>query len=347
MAPRKNTASGADDGDDKVQRDSTSDSAAIEFSPDALAQALLKAFKGVSASSKNARPHPDKLSDGKNPAFEDWLALMKDKFRFDAESYPTEEQRISYIRGRVEGKAASHLRPRLGDGAASPLATCDEIFDFLRSVFRDRNARRRAREQLDNLTLGRGAPFYEFHGEFVRLATEAGLALDEWKDRLEGKLSFRIRSATARAFNNDAVTFDEYVQEVSEQAYLVEQQVAKEKSNTPKAYGRPNTQRSSTTASTSKKTAGRAPRYEQETLANGTRRFKDPKIRKLAAEGKCFVCEKTGHNWYDCPRKDGAAVAETTARENTEGMSKKGKRAVIEGETDTEESDSDSGKADA
>ena len=82
MAPRKNTASGADDGDDKVQRDSTSDSAAIEFSPDALAQALLKAFKGVSASSKNARPHPDKLSDGKNPAFEDWLALMKDKFRF-------------------------------------------------------------------------------------------------------------------------------------------------------------------------------------------------------------------------------------------------------------------------
>ena len=187
----------------------------------------------------------------------------------------------------------------------------------------------------------------EFHGEFVRLATEAGLALDEWKDRLEGKLSFRIRSATARAFNNDAVTFDEYVQEVSEQAYLVEQQVAKEKSNTPKAYGRPNTQRSSTTASTSKKTAGRAPRYEQETLANGTRRFKDPKIRKLAAEGKCFVCEKTGHNWYDCPRKDGAAVAETTARENTEGMSKKGKRAVIEGETDTEESDSDSGKADA
>src|SRR5438477_450740 len=121
------------------------------------------------------------------------------------------------IRGSVEGKAASHLRPRLGDGAASPLATCDEIFDFLRSVFRDRNARRRAREQLDNLTLGRGAPFYEFHGEFVRLATEAGLALDEWKDRLEGKLSFRIRSATARAFNNDAVTFDEYVQEVSEQ----------------------------------------------------------------------------------------------------------------------------------
>ena len=61
------------------------------------------------------------------------------------DNYPTNKDQVGYCITRIEGKAAKYLGPRVGSALKNPLIIADEIFEFLRTVFKDRLIKKKAR----------------------------------------------------------------------------------------------------------------------------------------------------------------------------------------------------------
>lgn len=66
-------------------------------------------------------PDPPILIDGKNPTFDSWLSMMKNKLKVNANHFANKEAKIAYIQLRTDGEASEHIQPRLEDNAADIL----------------------------------------------------------------------------------------------------------------------------------------------------------------------------------------------------------------------------------
>lgn len=60
-------------------------------------------------------PDPPMLTDGKEPRFEDWLLLMRQKLAANADHFDTPQLRMAYVTSRCDGKSSkahhsSHAR---------------------------------------------------------------------------------------------------------------------------------------------------------------------------------------------------------------------------------------------
>ena len=62
---------------------------------------------------------PPLLDNGTNPRFEDWMILMKNKLRANADHYPTTEIQLALVAGRCTGAAFKHIAPRIRDSATT------------------------------------------------------------------------------------------------------------------------------------------------------------------------------------------------------------------------------------
>ena len=69
---------------------------------------------------------------------------MKNKLEADVEDYPTDKDQVAYYITRIEGKAVKHLGPRVNSASKNPLIITDEIFEFLRTIFKDRLTKKKA-----------------------------------------------------------------------------------------------------------------------------------------------------------------------------------------------------------
>jgi hypothetical protein len=83
---------------------------------------------------------PEQLSDGKeDPKFEEWLLAMERKLTVNADRFPTEYGKITYILSRVKGLAYRTMYPRVCADSKNPYQTAKEVFDHLRAIFADPN----------------------------------------------------------------------------------------------------------------------------------------------------------------------------------------------------------------
>ena len=64
----------------------------------------------------------------------------------------------------------------------------DEIFEFLRTIFKDRLMKKKAYQQMSELRFRLGSSFYDFITDFYITAQEAEYDDDEWKELLDGTL---------------------------------------------------------------------------------------------------------------------------------------------------------------
>ncbi|KAJ5125100.1 uncharacterized protein N7515_008925 [Penicillium bovifimosum] len=118
-------------------------------------------------------PDPPMLKDGKEVKFMAWRSDIKKKLRFNADHYPTPDHQMAYLKSRCEGKALSHIDPRMQDDSMNQYKTVDEILDHLESVFHNPDRKHLARNEYLALKMEPKQDFTDFLAEFTRLAEEA------------------------------------------------------------------------------------------------------------------------------------------------------------------------------
>ena len=85
---------------------------------------------------------------------------------------------MSYIKTRVDGKAAEHLYPWL-EAQSERDVYVEEVIQCLENVFEDPDRRLKAQKQLKKLRMPYLRDFNTFQSEFLRLSNSAKMSADQ------------------------------------------------------------------------------------------------------------------------------------------------------------------------
>jgi len=145
-------------------------------------------------------PDPPILTDGKEPAYDDWLAKMQSKLEANQDHFPTQALQIGYIQSRVAGTAALHINPRLRPSAANKFKSAEEIFEVLDKVFSDPDRKYTARQAYRKLYQNKDT-FATFWAEFQRLTVELDIDEETLIDDLRHKVNSKMQNALVTEIN--------------------------------------------------------------------------------------------------------------------------------------------------
>ena len=84
-------------------------------------------------------PDPPILTNGKDPRFDDWLLLMKQKLRANADHFDTIELQIAYVTSLIAGRAREHIMPRMRDELINKYLIIEDVFEYLKIIYSDLN----------------------------------------------------------------------------------------------------------------------------------------------------------------------------------------------------------------
>ena len=145
-------------------------------------------------------PDPPILIDGKEPAYDDWLAKMQSKLEANQDHFPTQALQIGYVQSRVAGTAALHINPRLRPTAVNKFKTVEEVFEVLDKVFSDPDRRYTARQAYRKLYQNKDT-FATFWAEFQRLTVELDIDEETLIDDLRHKVNSKMQAALVTEIN--------------------------------------------------------------------------------------------------------------------------------------------------
>ncbi|KAJ9247530.1 hypothetical protein DTO280E4_4177 [Paecilomyces variotii] len=171
----------------------------------ATAEYALRFHRGGSLAAWNKRD-PPLLTDGKNPKFEDWVVQMKSKLKTNADHYYYDNE---------------SLRPRFREESAHPYKSADEIFTYLQVIFHDPSRRWNANRQFTRLQMKTDQKYHDFLVEFMRLAGEADINPDDYKDEMFHKVTNSLRNLTVHQYYK-ASTFNDYTTACHRAAYALQ-----------------------------------------------------------------------------------------------------------------------------
>jgi hypothetical protein len=258
---------------------------------------------------------PEKLNDGTSPRFTTWkIEILRFVRRFL--SHVPDQQVVEFVSSRCTGKAKEYLEPRELEGGDG-FTDLNDILDYLGQFFINRNERAELRERWANLGLEEGANGQEFLKEFLLLTVSLKTPREDLKDELWRRIPTRLRALMARDYNDDTCDWALYQKIFLQQSEVFNAVLAEEKSRQPRTptKDRPSntTARLKPSSTTPFRRTPNDPRLELEINSDGKRWFKNPKIRELAREGKCFECQETGHSLKECPKTKPPSRAKVAA----------------------------------
>ena len=248
---------------------------------------------GASADKSTKLPDPDTLDDGKEPRFEDWLARVKNKLKVNADHFLTEEFKRAYVIGRVTGKAARYIAPRIREDSADPYRSAEDVYQHLATKFDDPNRVFNAKNDFKKLYM-RDLPFHDFYADFIHLASEAQISTTDLKYELNLKLATELQLCVIREFQDPEYT----LQKFADYCTVIDQAV---KSASARLRGR-NQNQNRTTGKETTDNAKDKPKVTENSgpgQANPGSADRD----RLCQEGKCFYCKEQGHRAFECEKK--------------------------------------------
>lgn len=177
---------------------------------------------GTSKSSKH--PDPELLTDGRNPPYSTWEILMKNKLNinedwFLGESlFETDVKKGQYTLSRIDPK--SHIMNMLMTDMASQdhpdEYTATQMFLFLRSRLVNPLEKQQARQEYQQLQFNL-KDIDQFIGNFVMLATKAGIPRDGWKQDFNDRLPPSVAIAMTHYILDPTFDFNAYTDSVRAQ----------------------------------------------------------------------------------------------------------------------------------
>ena len=246
-------------------------------------------------------PDPEIFRDNKDGRIMQWLRMMKDKLKNNADHYPTENSKMAYVYSRVTGEAFDILEPRIDsdDALDDTFLTAEEVLKALEDVYGDKNRQNTARSEFRKLLQGK-QEFQLFYAQFRRLA--AVLKYDEITliDELREKVNYQIQDAlVGRRYDT--------LNETAQQCALIDMDVQKKllrmnktrtsqnRTATTNSSNRTSFQTFTPTNDDRSRTRSKTPRT--------TEQMKEEDKKEHMEKGKCFRCHTPGHLARDCPQR--------------------------------------------
>ena len=131
-------------------------------------------------------PDPPILADGKELS-------MRGKFEINADHFPTEKAKMTYVFNRTGGDTQAHLPPRFSDESESPFHASQEMIDHLASILEDPHKVQNARLEYRSLLMKTTETFADFHTRFLHLAGQAKIPKDDLRPDLFDKLTLELQ----------------------------------------------------------------------------------------------------------------------------------------------------------
>ncbi len=237
-------------------------------------------------------PDPSLFTDGKNPTWENWYGKIQDKLEINADLFPNERVKLSYIHSRLFDDAAETTQARRERDCANLYKIVDDLLKELAQLFDDPDKKANFRREYYNL-VQEFKKFSEFYTQFQRLSSYLGYhekqLIADLKDKIHLRLWFvwvdqlvqpdslkEIRSYLIR-LNNDQRAIREIkdkikrVDDLSKTTFYRATVVTQ-----PVDHPKPDQLKPRDAVLTSVK--------EADILA-----------------GSCFICHKSGHSSKECP----------------------------------------------
>jgi hypothetical protein len=226
------------------------------------------------------------MFSGDRGAFDSWKDKVLDKLTNSAAQYPTEPNRIAYIRSRTDGKAYQQIRARCRPDHPQPFHTADEVLSALSKIYGDRNKGTRAMNELRTLKM-KNRSFDSFYEDFARCAADVGCSEDALLPLLENAVSDELaRQVIGLQKPRDYYDLVDFYREIDNQMRDYDKR-ARERPRaprTPMTNDRPRSSRPAITPNASSE--GYVPTAAERTL--------------LLQHGRCFKCGEYGHLIGSC-----------------------------------------------
>lgn len=272
------------------------------------ASAVHSSHSAVSASSASHKKttkltdppvwYDDKTGGKDQVDFEVWYRMMENKLAVNHDHFETELSKTAYIQSRVGGKASSDLMPYCRRDHPDQLTTAAKMMDHLWKQYDNPSRREDARKAYNKLVYKPSDDFAKFKNDFVRLAGELKKPRSEWKEEFNSKLTPTLQTSLVSQFADDNLSFEEY----STYALRI--------SNILKHAQQERAASSAASTTSSSRRSGRSQgsssggRSSASSFARPSIPKRSPEeIRRLATEGRCFICEDKGHVSRECPGK--------------------------------------------
>jgi len=255
---------------------------------------------GIEASKHTYRlPDPPILTDGKDPTFDSWNTMIRDKLRNNAYLFQDESARIAYVFNRTGGYANKQLLPRRRQDSANPFADSFEMIELLETVLGDTNRTHTARAKFNKLVQGTRS-VRKLYADFSVLIAD----LDNTDESNMYDFKAKLNPAIRKAIAGDT---SETLKQLADKCIRIDQDLQEDAPapasarNGPFAKTGPSTRtgafaRPDLDAKTRNTTPNRPTASNPYGLSTGDR-------AELAKKGLCFICESPDHRSPVCPQR--------------------------------------------
>ncbi len=139
------------------------------------------------------------FTDDKDLIIDDWLSVMRNKLKGNADWFSTDVQQKAYVRIRIDDDVMKHLISRFFKNSIKSYIISKEIFDDLYQIFDDSNRRTNALKTYRRLKqIESFKDFNTFWAEFQRLASDSELYNQEaLLEDLKDKMSYELQKTLA------------------------------------------------------------------------------------------------------------------------------------------------------
>ena len=243
---------------------------------------------------KRSAKFPDSqiLDDSIKLIFWVWNDQMKSKLRINddwfncSDSEETEHAKVSYIKTRVDSKAAEHLYPWLKAQSGRDVYV-KKIIQCLKNVFEDSDQRLKAQKQLKKLRMPYLENFNTFQSEFLWLSNSAKMSADQWKEEIHNKLYDSLWVQMEIYVADEDMSFDVYCKKAQQFA----RGLTKADERTREWKNQQKLQRKQS-----------ALKFKRKIMTTTTAVAREAP-RSVLADITCYACNKKGHLARNCPEE--------------------------------------------
>jgi len=255
-------------------------------------------------------PDPPIFTDGKDPTFDSWKLQMRGKLRANADHYPTNEDKMTYVFSRTGGDAQEHLLARYDEESKDPFGNDKEMINHLASIYEDPHKVQNARLDYRGLMMRSTETFADFHTRFLHFAGQAQIPSTDLQPDLFEKLTLELQRTvlpiystltTEKSLADECLSLDQGLRRLKARSDRLKARNAFTDRNPPiRVPAATSTDRKPPAASARPSTREPTPAPTANTIGRRLI-FNDPRLQALADQRACFKCEQPGHIAPNCP----------------------------------------------